>query len=79
MSLFDAQAIEAALIAFNHWDAEKMKEAFTAAEASMRDRGLVTDGKHMALSENGAGNMDLGSCEFWRGDFSFSTIKKAKS
>lgn len=43
MTIFDSEAIEQALIAFGHWDAEKMREAFSAAEASMRERGLMFD------------------------------------
>ena len=49
--------------------------ALSAAFKSARERGMATQGKHMALSESGAGNMDLGSAEFWRGDFPFTIIR----
>ena len=78
--IFDTQAIEAAERAVDkHMGREcgnhLLKIAIKAAEASLRERGKLTEGKHMALSKNGAGNMDLGNLEFWRGDFKFIVIR----
>ena len=78
--IFDTQAIEAAERAVDkHMGREcgnhLLKIAIKAAEASLRERGKLTEGKHMAISENGVGNIGFGSSEFWRGDFKFIVIR----
>lgn len=53
--------------------------ALQTAEASLREQGMLTEGKHMALSEGGVGNIDFGSSDFWRGDFRFAAIRIEES
>ena len=85
MNVFDDLAVEAANSVL--WEGNKVfrpteekcliitRATLNAALASLRDRGKLTEGKHMALSESGAGNIDFGSSEFWRGDFKFVVVR----
>jgi hypothetical protein len=57
---------------------ELFEIGLTAAEASLRARGMVTEGKHTSFGEGGAGSTMVGSCEFWRGDFKFAIIRIAR-
>jgi hypothetical protein len=52
--------------------------ALAAAEASLRARGMLIEGKHTSFGEGGAGSTMVGSCEFWRGDFNFAIIRIAR-